>query len=324
MAVALVARKVAKKALKPLPAPKKVAGNVPQIKPGVYADGIPFSELQYLAYKLILRPNHFTSRKSLFDFADVIQGPAAKHGVQFSTAPYLKAPVQVREVLFLDTPDFRLYKNAFILRRRITYKDGFPIGEPEIVFKYRHQNLQTTAETDVRPHIHGDFRIKFKAQALPLKDRLGGIRMLYSHNVQFPRSNLRSGSADVLAMESILEVFPVLKRLNWQPGERVELVGDTMVEEVLQDIGVLDFGEGISAKVNVSLWRTRGEHRPLIGEFAYQVKFEDRKEARLRAMQRCEEFFLSLQYAAKDWIALDATKTGVVYRLKGNAPTAHE
>jgi hypothetical protein len=38
-------------------------------------------------------------------------------------------------------------------------------------------------------------------------------------------------------------------------------------------------------------------------------------------MQRAERFFLALQYAAKDWIALNATKTG---RLLGNAPTAHE
>ena len=41
-------------------------------------------------------------------------------------------------------------------------------------------------------------------------------------------------------------------------------------------------------------------------------------------MTRVEKFFIALQYAAKDWIALDATKTGVVYRLRGNAPTAHE
>jgi ABC-type uncharacterized transport system permease subunit len=41
-------------------------------------------------------------------------------------------------------------------------------------------------------------------------------------------------------------------------------------------------------------------------------------------MQRAERFFLALQYAAKDWIALNATKTGVVYRLLGNAPTTHE
>jgi len=41
-------------------------------------------------------------------------------------------------------------------------------------------------------------------------------------------------------------------------------------------------------------------------------------------MKRAEAFFVALQYAAQDWIALNATKTGVVYRLNGNAPTPHE
>jgi hypothetical protein len=41
-------------------------------------------------------------------------------------------------------------------------------------------------------------------------------------------------------------------------------------------------------------------------------------------MQRLEAFFLSRQYATKDWIALNATKTGVVYRLHGSPPNAHE
>ena len=37
-----------------------------------------------------------------------------------------------------------------------------------------------------------------------------------------------------------------------------------------------------------------------------------------------EEFFIALQFAAKDWISLKATKTGVVYRLLGNPPKSHE
>jgi hypothetical protein len=49
---------------------------------------------------------------------------------------------------------------------------------------------------------------------------------------------------------------------------------------VVQDIGVLDFGQGIRVKVNVALWGTRGEHRPVIGEFAFQIRFNDRKESR--------------------------------------------
>jgi len=301
---------------------------VPEVKPGRYADGIPYPEIEYAACKLILRPNHFVSRKSLFDFAKVLRSPAEKHGVRFSTDEYIDAPLKIREVLFIDTKDFRLYKNAFILRRRIPYTDGFPAGEAEIVFKFRHQDLQTTVETDIRPQIKGDYRIKFKAQALPLKDRLGGIRLLYSHNVQFPRSSLyeTGGGLGNITMDAIVKVFPVLERLKKAPNEKIELVSETIIEEVLQDIGVLDFGDGVAAKVNVSLWRTRGEHRPLIGEFAYQLRFKSRQEARerLAAIQRMEEFFISLQLAAKDWIALNATKTGVVYRLHGSPPNAHE
>ena len=292
------------------------------IKPGRYADGMPFNEVQYLECKLILRPNHFVSRRSFFDFAKVMRRPAADAGVNFSMEGFLERPLQIREVLFMDTADFRLYNNAFILRRRIPYSEGFPVGDPEIVFKFRHPDNQRTAEVDVRPNIRGDFRIKFKAEALPLKDRLGGIRILYSHNVEFGLSALEEG--DHSSLESIVQMLPALSSLKRLRGERVRLVGDTIVEEVLQDIGILDFGAGITAGANVALWRSRGAHRPLIGEFAFQIKFRRREDLNEEALRRVEKFFLGLQDAAKDWIALGATKTGVVYHLKGNAPHAHE
>lgn len=75
--------------------------------------------------------------------------PAKRNGVRFSSAGFEAQPIKIREVLFIDTEDFRLYNNAFILRRRITYADGFPIGDPEIVFKFRHPDLQMCAESDV-------------------------------------------------------------------------------------------------------------------------------------------------------------------------------
>src|SRR3974390_2306530 len=300
------------------------AGRVPYIKPGRYADGMPFHEIQYLACKLVLRPNRFTSRKSLFDFAKVLRAPAIQCGVEFSTDEFEDEPLEIREVLFIDTKDFRLYNDAFILRRRIPYTDGFPSGEPEIVFKFRHPDIQKAAETDVRPQILGDHKVKFKCQALPLKDRLGGIRMLFSHNVQFPRSHVGDKDSDILMFKTIAKIFPVLNRLTKSPDEKFELVNGTIIEEVLQDIGSIDFGSGLSAKTNVGIWRTRGEHRPLIGEFAFQIRFRDRQALTLDAMKKAERFFLALQYTAQDYIALNATKTGIVYRLLGNAPTAHE
>jgi hypothetical protein len=304
------------------PKPTSWAGRVPVLKPGKYADGLPLHEVQYLCCKLVLRPNHFRSRRSLFDFARVLADPCEKHGVTFAIGRFKDDPIQIREVLFIDTSDFRLYNNAFILRRRIRYEDGFPAGDPEIVFKFRHPNIQKAAETDVRPHILGDHQVKFKCQALPLRGQLGGIRLLFSHNVQFPRSNLNE--TDVLSMGTMTRIFPVLEHLRKDPNEKVRLVSDTIIEEVLQDIGTLDFGQGIRAKANIGLWRTRGEHRPLIGEFAFQIRFKDREQVAPDAMKKVETFFIALQYAALDWIALDATKTGIVYRLHGNAPTSHE
>jgi hypothetical protein len=298
------------------------AGRVPHVKPGKYPDGLPFREVEYLQCKLILRPNMFTSRRSLFKFAKVLRAPADQYGAKFSTEDFEDAPLKIREVLFLDTKDFRLYKNAFILRRRIPYTEGFPSGEPEMVFKFRHPDIQMAAETDVRPHILGDYRVKFKCEALPLKDQLGGIRMLYSHNVQFPRSHVGAGTVENFT--ALTKFLPALERLKQSSREKVGLVNHVIIEEVLQDIGMLDFGSGLKAKTNVAMWRTRGEHRPLIGEFAFQIRFRDRKALVLDAMQRAERFFLALQYAAKDWVTLNATKTGVVYRLLGHAPTAHE
>jgi hypothetical protein len=299
-------------------------GRVPQLRPGQYADGMPIHVPEYICCKLILRPNKFHSRESFFDFGKVFREPAREHGVKYTTDGFIEQPVKIREVLFIDTDEFRLYNNAFILRRRIPYKDGFPIGEPEIVFKYRSPELQTAAETDVRPNILGDHRVKFKVQALPLKEKLGGIRLLYSHNVQFTRGAIGMGRENIGDMDALIDILPALAKVRKTPKEQIHLVSNTIVEEVLQDIGLLDFGDGLTCKANVAIWRTRGEHRPLIGEFAYQFKFKDRDKLSKDALRRTEAFFVSLQYSAEEYINLGATKTATVYRLMGNPPNSHE
>ena len=53
--------------------------------------------------------------------------------------------------------------------------------------------MNKAAALDVRPNIAGNYRIKFKAEALPLKDQIGGYRMLFSHNAEFPLSQAPEG-----------------------------------------------------------------------------------------------------------------------------------
>jgi hypothetical protein len=294
---------------------------VPDLKPAKYSDGSPLDEVHYLQCKLILKPDPFTAAKVFFEYGKLVARTAKEFGIMFRDDGVVIKP-QIREVVFGDTADFRLYNNSFILRRRIAYKDGFPEGEPEIVFKFRHPDMQKAAELDMRPNIAGNYRIKFKAEALPLKDQVGGYRLLFSHNVQFPMSQAPEG--DRMSLGMLARVFPGLGHLKPSDADRVELVNRTVVEEVLQDLGVLDFGKGVTAGSNIAIWRERGTHHPLCGEFAFQAKFKRRDELHDRALDRCKQFFIALQQSGRNWLSLGTTKTGLVYRLKGNPPQSHE
>ena len=287
-----------------------------------YVDGHPLDEIQYLEAKLILKPDRFTSVESFRDFGKIVKRAAKETDVDFIPDPQSGLRPDIREILFFDTPDFRLYNNAFILRRRISYVDGFPVGDPEIVFKYRHPDEKAAAAIDVRPKIAGKYRIKFKAEALPLKDHIGSYRILYSHNCQFGIS--QAHEADPASLLTLTRVFPALGVLKHSPEERISLVSEAIVEEVLLKLGELDFGKGQVGKCDVALWRTRGEHKPLSESLPFRSNFERRSDVHEKARKRAEQFFITLQQDAEGWLSQGTTKTGMVYRLKGNAPQSHE
>jgi hypothetical protein len=295
---------------------------LPALVGGAYEDGTPFDQVQYLEAKLILKPDRFTSVQAFRDFGVIVKHTAEALGVGFVEHPDLSQRPQIREIVFGDTPDFRLYNNAFILRRRIRYLDGFPVGDPEIVLKYRHPDERSAAEMDVRPKIDGKSEIKFKAEALPLKDRAGGYRILFSHNCQFNLSQARK--PDRIDMGTLAAIFPALRRLGITDDERILIVNEGTVEEVLLPLGTLDFGKGVLGKSDVSLWRTRGEHKSLVGEFAFQVKFDRRESVAEKSKQLAGAFYMTLQNNVEEWLALGVTKTAMVYRLKGNDPQSHE
>ena len=303
--------------------PRNDEGWIPRIQPGRYADGKPLDKLRYLQCKLSLKPDLLTSREALFELGELVRRPAKKTGMSFRHGSFTNAPHGIREVQFLDPADFRLYNNAFILRRRVRYMDGFPVGDPEIVFKFRHPDAQTAAEVDVRPKLPGRYRVKFKAQALPSPEVEGGVRLLYSHNVQFTRADLPE-DGDRGAFELLADILPPLQTVRHSPGERIDLVNGTIVEEVDQNVGVLDFGNGRKSVVNLALWRTRGEHTPLIGELSFQLKMRRGEDVTSLDLARGRSFFRHLQHEAGDWLRTGVTKTGIVYHLSGNPPNAHE
>src|SRR5260370_13975574 len=113
-------------------------------------------------------------------------------------------------------------------------------------------------------------------------------------------------------MWSVARVFPALSIVKKPHEEKENLVRGAIVEELLLPLGQLDFGKAIVAKSDVSLWRTRGEHMPLVGEFAFQVKFVRKQDVHRQARELAEQLFVSLQRDVKDCISLVPTKTVMV------------
>ncbi|MFO1088512.1 MAG: hypothetical protein U1E46_02910 [Hyphomicrobiales bacterium] len=281
----------------------------------------PRDEVRYLECKVILKGERFTSLESFRAFEKIVRRAAKDTGVDYEPNENRPRP-SLREVLFMDTEDFRLYRNAFILRRRMEYQHGFRVGDPEIVFKYRHPDHEAAAAVDVTPKISGDHVIKFKAEALPLKDKPGGVRILYSHNSQFLMSQVEA--ADKTSVEAVTRILPALKSLFPESSGHIQLVNHIAVVEVLQELGTLYFGKGVEAPCNVAVWRTRGDEQQLVGEFSFQCKFKKASDVQQQQRDLARRFFSRLQTLAEDWLALGVTKTGTVYRLNGNPPQGHE
>ena len=124
-------------------------------------------------------------------------------------------------------------------------------------------------------------------------------------------------------MATLDHIFPALTKLGRSEG-RVGLVNGGIVEEVLLPLGKLDFGKGMVAKCDIALWRTRGEHLPLVGEFAFQVKFDRKEDVGAKQKKLAAQFYVTLQHEVAGWLALGVTKTAMVYRLKGIGPHGHE
>ena len=48
------------------------------------------------------------------------------------------------------------------------------------------------------------------------------------------------------------------------------------------------------AKCDIGLWRTRGEHKSLVGEFAFQVKFDRREDVAEKQKKLAAQFYVTL------------------------------
>jgi hypothetical protein len=271
---------------------------------------LPKDVVHYREYKILLKPDRFVTKEGFIDFWEAVGKTLKRLGLKVDL-DHNASDSQIREVLFYDTPEFHLYNNHFILRKRTYFEQGWPRQDHELVLKYRDPDLAKAAGVDVRPELGGHDEIKFKEELLLDRERLGGIRSVYSHGcvLTSPKIVLDQG------VENITRAFPCLRSIDISPATRMELVNNVAVEEVQNTFGIIHFHHHFKGKATVAVWRSRAMEKSLAGEFAFQCKFEELDEVPGSAVDLSEEFYKQVQLDCSEWVKLGTTKTAMVYGM---------
>jgi hypothetical protein len=279
-------------------------------------------QIRYREYKILLRADRCGEVDGFEKFWHKIEAIADKCKIDITLSKTPFKP-QKRDIRFYDTKGFDLYRNAFILRQRTPYDDrGRPSNEHELTFKFRHPDLTRFETLDLHSTARDEDRIKFKEELLPLREQIGGLRSLYSHN----RITASRDAGLSQNLHDILQASPahtLACGIKCHAQSSVEPVNDVAVEETEVEPGAFNFGHDFAAKATIAVWRDRETNKAMVGEFGFQAKFHDYDDIHHKARAKSEAFFRAVQTEAPKWLHLGTTKTALIYAQRGTAPN-HE
>src|ERR1700694_5718530 len=106
--------------------------------------------IQYREYKLLLRADRFNRSQQFHKFWKITRRVAKSLGIAIRKRGK-PMETHLREVIFFDTPRFRLFNHGFILRRRTFYRGGLPQPEHELTLKFRGPDFKQAEAVDVHP-----------------------------------------------------------------------------------------------------------------------------------------------------------------------------
>ncbi len=273
-----------------------------------------YEALHYREFKILLKAEAFSEAiaAEVKDYWKLARRVAGELLISVQRSKTETEP-RYRDIVFLDTPDFALYRNAYILRVRRSYAGTEPASAYELTLKYRGQDIGRAAKMDLTPAKEYAGRNKFKEELLLVSSQLGGMRSIYSHTCQLRKLSEAPGPT----LADFTRIFPHLETLGLDPKATIGPAAPEPVQEALYDLGTFGFRGSKTAKVSMAVWRNTATRKILIGEFAYETHF--RHYGRLHAVPklRSERLYRLLQRETGAWVELGTTKTSLYYALAG-------
>jgi hypothetical protein len=273
-----------------------------------------YESLHFREFKILLKAEDFDEaiHTEVHDYWKLVRRVAAELLINVRRGK-LETEPHYRDIVFLDTPKFDLYRNGFMLRVRRSYVGTEPAKDYELTLKFRGPDIARAGNMDLTPSKAYPGRSKFKEELLLVSSQLGGMRSIFSHTTQLRERSEPLGKA----FRDYVRIFPHLESLEISPTAKIAPAAQVPVQEVLFELGEFGFAGAKTAKVNMAIWRNPRTKKIMIGEFAYETHF--RHYGRLHPVPklRSERLYRLLQRETGAWVELGTTKTSLYYGLSG-------
>jgi hypothetical protein len=258
-------------------------------------------------FKLQLDPELPTGPQRLADISAIVREAAVASGVGFGEID--RPGERGRAVIFYDTADFALYRNNFMLRKRVYWEHDGATRE-ELVFKFRHSDRSLVTAMDPRPAVEVPYVMRFKEQILPSTDG-HGMRSIFWHGCKIQQSV----EPENFSFGTLARVFPALQSLSADPDKHLTAVNSYIVDERLVELGMLKFAKSVTANAHISLWRVAPGEQLLASELSFQTEYDAAKTHSARVRSLSDELYLELLRRLRGLTTSGSTKARELYGL---------
>ena len=264
-------------------------------------------------YKLLLNPDMFADYEQGFEqYWEIIKQVAEEEGIEvLETENPLK--LGHKEISFFDTKDLELRKNSFLLRQKVKYKSGHKKPGFEFGLKFRQPNPEKTLSLDLsmsEGYTPKFDRIELESDVVYYSIKNGERDVTYAVS-----NSIQLENQPEMTLGEFTKIYPVLGDLGIKADATLHLVADMAADEWMVKPGHLDFGSGLSGRMDMTIWILQtdaGEVR--IPEFSFDHDFVLDKPWDVAAMQKCTDFIDKLNDFNPDWVVPGELKAAYLFR----------
>ena len=273
------------------------------------------SSLNSSEYKLLLNPKMFDNYVEGFEaYWKIIREVAAEEKIAVLVSEH-PLKLKQKQVSFFDTEKLDLRKEGFLLRVRTKYKKGKASPGNEYTIKYQRPGAQEALAVDLtlgEGYLPKDDEIELESDIVYFSKVNGAEQITYS----LSNATIIDANPE-MTVSAFSNIFPVLGKLSIPVSTELIKVAELSAVEWKVSPGILEFGHGLNAEMDITVWILESENGPVnIPEFSFDHGYNKDSQWNKDSMDKCRNFMKKLHEANAEWIIPGSGKSAKLFEMQ--------